>query len=101
MVSIFAYGRIIKIGERKSEISEDSCDDSEDTCDPLSNLKDSDEYLKEYTNDACPLQNSEKVKNFASYYHTVFSSLEPGDRLLDIGSGPMLWHLMSASATYR
>ena len=41
------------------------------------------------------------VTSLAEMYHEIFSRHEPGERLLDIGSGPTLWHLMSASAKYK
>jgi hypothetical protein len=37
----------------------------------------------------------------AKLFHEVFSGHAPGERLLDVGSGPTLWHVMSASAKYR
>ena len=41
------------------------------------------------------------VRNLAEMYHEIFSVHQPGERLLDVGSGPTLYHLMSASAKYK
>ena len=44
---------------------------------------------------------AEFVRNLAEMYHEIFSVHQPGERLLDVGSGPTLYHLMSASAKYK
>ena len=62
---------------------------------------DTEVYLNEIgtLNDTCI--HTTFIRSFASMYHEVFSAHKPGHRLLDIGSGPSLWHVMSASAKYR
>ena len=60
------------------------------------------EYLASFTiSGTCSPPNAAFFKTFASMFHDVFSAHEPGHRLLDVGSGPTLRHLMSASAKYR
>ena len=37
----------------------------------------------------------------ATLHHHIFSALQPGERLLDVGSGPGIKNVMSASAKYQ
>jgi SAM-dependent methyltransferase len=44
---------------------------------------------------------SEYKRTVSVFLHETFSGLEPGERLVDVGSGPGIWNVLSASAKFQ
>ena len=60
-------------------------------------------YLEERTLGAAGINayQEELNKGFAALFGEIFSALQPGERLLDVGSGPGIRNVISASAKYQ